>query len=189
MMPVLLREQFYTVDEFEALLKLPENSGRLLELINGRIVEKMPTQEHGLIASNINYELTSHARKNRMGIVGVEVRYGLSKDNLNSRMPDVSFTLSNRPVVQEGAVPQMPDLAVEIKSPDDTMKQLREKAEYYLENGTQIVWLVYPHQRCVEVYTLDTVDLLCADDILTGGDLLPEFSLSVSEIFLAPWEA
>ncbi len=50
MLAVLTREQLYTVDEFEELLKLPENAGRLLELIDGEIVEKMPTEEHGSIA-------------------------------------------------------------------------------------------------------------------------------------------
>ena len=188
MLSVLTREQLYTVDEFEELLKLPENAGRLLELIDGEIVEKMPTEEHGSIALNIGAELRAYLRTIRRGIAGTEVRYQTGKDERNSRLPDISITIANRPLVKDGAVIGMPDLAVEIKSPDDSLKEMREKAEYYLANGTQIVWLVYPHQRCVEVYTLDTIELLCADDLLTGGDLLPDFSLSVAEIFLAPWE-
>ena len=188
MLSVLTREQLYTVDEFEELLKLPENAGRLLELIDGEIVEKMPTEEHGSIALNIGAELRAYLRTIRRGIAGTEVRYQTGKDERNSRLPDISISVANRPLVKDGAVIGMPDLAVEIKSPDDSLKEMREKAEYYLANGTQIVWLVYPHQRCVEVYTLDTIELLCADDLLTGGDLLPDFSLSVAEIFLAPWE-
>ncbi len=188
MLSVLTREQLYTVDEFEELLKLPENAGRLLELIDGEIVEKMPTEEHGSIALNIGAELRAYLRTIRRGIAGTEVRYQTGKDERNSRLPDISISIANRPLVKDGAVIGMPDLAVEIKSPDDSLKEMREKAEYYLANGTQIVWLVYPHQRCVEVYTLDTIELLCADDLLTGGDLLPDFSLSVAEIFLAPWE-
>lgn len=188
MLSVLTRERLFTVDEFEELLKLPENADRLLELIDGEIVEKIPTEEHGSIALNIGAELRSYLRNIRKGIAGTEVRYQTSTDTKNSRLPDISVSVVNRPLVKDGAVIGMPDLAVEIKSPDDSLKELREKAEYYLENGTQIVWLVYPHQRCVEVYTLDTIDLLCADDVLTGGDLLPEFSLPVAEIFLASWE-
>ena len=101
MLSVLTREQLYTVDEFEELLKLPENAGRLLELIDGEIVEKMPTEEHGSIASAINYALMDYARKHRQGIVGNEVRYRVVKDRKNSRMPDVSLTLKNRPVVKK----------------------------------------------------------------------------------------
>ena len=40
------QEKLYTVDEFEQIIAQPENSERLLELVNGEIVEKMPTEEH-----------------------------------------------------------------------------------------------------------------------------------------------
>jgi hypothetical protein len=43
----LPKEHEYSVDEFEQLINLPENRERLLELINGEIVEKMPAEEHG----------------------------------------------------------------------------------------------------------------------------------------------
>ena len=77
----------------------------------------------------------------------------------------------------------MPDLAIEVKSPDDTYKQMREKADYYLQNGTKLVWLVYPEKRIVEVYTNEQQDILTLEDRLTGGELLPEFELSVKDIF------
>ena len=37
-------ERLVSVDEFERILALPENRDRLLELINGKIIEKMPTE-------------------------------------------------------------------------------------------------------------------------------------------------
>ena len=121
MLSVLTREQLYTVDEFEELLKLPENAGRLLELIDGEIVEKMPTEEHGSIALNIGAELRAYLRTIRRGIAGTEVRYQTGKDERNSRLPDISISIANRPLVKDGAVIGMPDLAVEIKSPDDSL--------------------------------------------------------------------
>ncbi|MBV7331965.1 Uma2 family endonuclease [Chloroflexi bacterium TSY] len=36
-----------------------------MELINGEIFEKMPTQQHGLIASNVNRELGNYAIKHK----------------------------------------------------------------------------------------------------------------------------
>jgi Uma2 family endonuclease len=81
----------------------------------------------------------------------------------------------------------MPDLAVEIKSPDDTVKELREKAAYYLANGARLVWLIYPAKHMVEVYTPDgDVEILVEGDLLTGGDVLPGFSLPVAEVFADP---
>jgi Uma2 family endonuclease len=174
----------FTLHEFEDFLIQPENRDRLFELINGEIVEKMPTQEHGLIASNINAPLALHVKAHKAGRVGIEVRYKYAGDARNSRMPDVSFTSNRQPLVREGAVPFLPDLAIEIKSPDDTMKEMREKAEYYLANGVKIVWIVYPQHRMVEVYSEDEdIKVLFGHDVLTGGEVLPGFRLPVQEVF------
>lgn len=180
--PSTLEQQ--TVEEFERFLRLPENLDRLFELINGEIVEKMPTEEHGLVAGNLVAALHNFVRPKRLGRVGVEVRHRLPQDNRNSRMPDVSFTSARRPLVKTGSVPQMPDLAIEIQSPDDTIKKLREKAAYYLENGSRLVWLIYPHKRLIEVYSLDVdVEILLESDLLTGADVLPDFSMPVADVF------
>jgi Uma2 family endonuclease len=173
-----------TVEEFERFLCMPENAGRLFELINGEIVEKMPTEEHGVIAINIAYELRGYVKQHKSGRVGVEVRHRMPQDDLNSRLPDLSFTTARRPLVREGSVPEMPDLAIEIQSPDDTITAMREKADYYLTNGARLVWLVYPHKRLIEVYRPDAdIEILLESDTLTGGDVLPGFSMPVTDVF------
>jgi len=180
-------EKPITVAAFEQFLALPENQDRLLELIHGEMIEKMPTEEHGMIASNINIILGSFVKKTKAGRVGIEVRYQSTADQLNARLPDISFSRAQRPVIKRGGVPELPDLAIEIKSPDDTVRHLREKADYYLAHGVQQVWLVYPEQQMVEVYTLDgDVDLLFVGDQITGGELLPDFAMPVAEIFADP---
>lgn len=184
-MPV--SEKQITIAQFEEILKLPENQDRLLELINGEIVEKMPTEEHGMINTNLSIALGLFARQTKSGRVGSEVRYQTAEEDRNSRLPDISFTSAKRPVVKKGSVPHFPDLAVEIKSPDDSIRQLREKAEYYLENGVAMVWLVYPEQRMVEVYTVDgEVEILLEGDVVSGGAVLPDFTMPVAEIFDDP---
>ena len=99
-------------------------------------------------------------------------------------MPDVSFIRGKRAAVTEGAVPPMPDLAIEVRSPDDSLKALREKAHYYLANSSSLVWLVFPHKRYIEVYTPDhEMEIFFGDDRLTGGDVLPGFSMTITEVF------
>jgi len=72
----------------------------------------------------------------------------------------------------------------EIKSPDDTYMSLRDKAEYYVQHGCAMVWLIYPEKRIVEVYQPGTdIDLLVAGDTLSGGEVLPEFTLAVEVVF------
>ena len=87
-------------------------------------------------------------------------------------------------MVKRGPVHQMPDLVIEVKSPDDTYTSMRERAQYYLAHGAKVVWLLYPEKRLVEVYRQDAdSELLTGDDTLNGGDVLPHFVLSVHEIF------
>ena len=129
----------YTVDEFEEFIALPENHDRLFELINGEVVEKMPTEKHGELAAWIAALLLNFVRPRKLGRVGVEVRHQLTTDRENSRLPDVSFISGKRASIQQGSVPQMPDLAIEIKSPDERLKDLKDKAHYYLLYTPRIV--------------------------------------------------
>jgi Uma2 family endonuclease len=177
----------YTVEEFKQLYLSPENNNSLFELINGEVRKKMPTQQHGLIALNIGFALTTYAKQHKTGRPGTEVRHQGLQDNRNSRLPDLSFTCTRNVLVEQGSVPGMPDLAVEIKSPDDTINEMRDTAAYYLANGSHLVWLVYPNYRLIEVYRSDAdVEILGEEDTLTGGDVLPGFELPVREVFADP---
>jgi Uma2 family endonuclease len=179
---MVLREQIVNIRDFEAyIMQEPE---RLFELIHGEIVEKVPTEEHGIIVLNIGSEIRAYLKQNRIGRVTTEARHRPASDPYNDRLPDVSFRHSDEAVVKQGAVEQMPDLAVEVKSPSDTYKQMREKADFYLANGTRIVWLVYPEKQSVEVYqTGQPVQSFSEGESLKGGDILPNFKLSLAEIF------
>ncbi|MCB0062135.1 MAG: Uma2 family endonuclease [Caldilineaceae bacterium] len=178
-------EQPCTIIEFDQFRSRPENKNRLLELIDGEIVEKMPTEQHGVIALNIGSELRAYAKRYNTGRAGVEVRHRSAQDDRNSRLPDVSFrNTTHGPIVEQGSVVGMPDLAVEIKSPSDTITEMRETALYYLANGSRLVWLVYPHLRLIEVCRTNAdIDILDEDQILSGHDVLPGFELAVADVF------
>jgi Uma2 family endonuclease len=158
----------------------------LYELIHGEIVEKVPTEEHAKIAGIILGELYLYLKQHPeiKAHLGPEVRYRPEGDLYNDRLPDVAVRLSDQPPVRRGAVPGMPNLAVEIKSPDDTYMSLRDKAAYDVQHGCNMVWLIYPEKRIVEVYQPGKdIDLLVAGDTLSGGEVLPGFTLAVAVIF------
>jgi Uma2 family endonuclease len=182
---MLLDTKLYTVEEFEAFMTQPENHDRNFELIHGEIVEKsMPTELHGVITGRIFGEIYIHLKQHPGGRLGPEIRNRMPDDNHNSRQPDISYYADDsRPIVERGAVPQMPDLAIEVKSPDDTYKEMREKADYYLANGARMVILVLTERRTLEVHQPGKLEILTIDDTLDGGDVLPGFRLAVKDIF------
>lgn len=178
------RKRLVTANEFQAFTDLPENAGQFFELISGEIVQKMPTQLHGLIAGLMATFLNIFLLKNPLGWVMVEARYKLPDDHENDYIPDVSFVSKSKGLlIEKGPAPYMPDFAVEIKSPDESLPDMRKKAAYYLSHGSQLVWLVYTERRLVIVLTPDSEDILSENDILDGGSVFPGFTLAVKDIF------
>jgi len=45
-----------------------------------------------------------------------------------------------------------PEFVIEVRSPDDRLRPLREKMETYLANGVQLGWLIDPMERTVTIY-------------------------------------
>jgi len=171
-----------TVAEFEKIAEADDN--RRLELIHGEIIEKMPTQLHAYIIALLTTAIMNHLTDHPIGKVLVEARYHIPDDQHNARIIDLSFiTHEKGTLVEEGAAPYMPDLAVEVQSPGQTEKLMLEKARYYLANGTDTVWLIYPKKQIVEVLTTTERHLLVAADTLNGGDVLPGFALQIDRLF------
>jgi Uma2 family endonuclease len=102
--------------------------------------------------------------------------------------PDIAFISKERLPEIPKKFMIAPDLAAEIASPSNTTDQLIYKAETYIRFGTRIVWLIYPDTQAVHVYRPAeagslNVRRLTADDMLDGGDVLPELKISVKKIF------
>ena len=182
--------QLMTAAEFEAYIADPANADRHLELINGEVVEDMPTEEHSIAAGNLYFHLRRFVDDKGLGRVVFEVRRKSPDDDHNVMIPDVDFTSSTHlkdreDVVSKGPVTQMPDLAIEVQSPGQSLKLMSDKAALYLAHGSRMVWLGYPSKRLVEVLTADDRALYGETETLDGGTLLPGFSMPVADIFKA----
>lgn len=180
--------RLYTVEEFWDFIERPENADGKYELINGVILKHASASfEHGETALYIGSPLMLFARQHDLGKVAVEVDHYLLPDRFNTRHPDIEFISKARLAEFDPTqhVPLMPDLAVEIKSPTNSIEELAQKAAYYLQNGSHMVWLVYPETKEVAVYTLanPTPIIYGISDSLSGGDVLPGFELPVKDIF------
>ena len=196
MADVLVRERpaerrKYTVADFDRLAQLPHYADRRFEMHEGEIVKMDASGEvHGAFAFQISLHIGLYLWDQPLGIGTVETGHYSKKDDTTLLVPDVAFRRLDvgTEAPTPGFVPQMPHLVVEVKSPHDTYTHMRRKAQLYLERGTEIVWLVYPERRQVEVCALDadgeiTSEIVSADGELSGGDVLPGFTLPLSRIF------
>lgn len=181
------QEKLITVDEFEAFIARPENRHRRFQLIQGEIVEKLPTQLHGYIALAFTAPLFYYAKQNPIGHVYSKAHYRAIGDTNNDRIPDISFS-THPTIVDKGPAAGMPDLAIEIQSPDDELKDMIDNAHFYLANGSKMVCLVISDKRLMMVITPDGVQILTEKDSFDGGTILPGFSLPLVDIFPPPHE-
>jgi Uma2 family endonuclease len=105
------------------------------------------------------------------------------------RRPDAAFISDARWPVRRRVpdVPvwdMVPDLAIEVVSPNNTADEVQDKRLEYFLAGVQRVWVVYPRQREIYDYAAPTqVRILGADQELDGGDLLPGFRLPLTVLF------
>ena len=78
----------------------------------------------------------------------------------------------------------VPDLAVEVASESNSAQEVIQKVVDYLSGGSRLVWVVYPDVKQVHVYTdLTSTRILTELAELDGGDLVPGFRLSLTELF------
>lgn len=75
-------------------------------------------------------------------------------------------------------------MAVEVVSPSDAYIDVESKVDEYLDAGVRMVWVLNPQQRNVRVFVPgERPQQLGLGDELTGGTVLPGFSVRVAELF------
>ena len=118
-------------------------------------VSMSPGYLHARIASEIARLLGNFVVDRDLGQVTVESGHYPPQDRRTLLLPDVAFIRKERAPTPdfERFVPIMPDLAVEIISPSQSLAEARRKAEVYLRHGTAVVWLVHPAEQNAEICT------------------------------------
>ena len=157
------------------------------ELVEGEVIELSPVNdEHSGISVNIGTAFNNYSRRQGFGQAGVEAGYILLSGPDTVRGPDVSFRLVPRSARRQsvGFLQGAPDIAVEVFSPSNTVAQMEREVAEYLAAGSQRVWVAYPASRSVSVHRADgTTITYTGDDVITDEELLPGFSLPLSDIF------
>jgi Uma2 family endonuclease len=177
-----------TIDEFE---RLPEEDLYKLELVRGMVVrEPRPGPRHGRMGMKLGRHLDEYAEHHDLGLVFTDAGFALYRDPDTIRGPDLSFVSKQRlpaPGYSGTFWRLAPDLAVEILSPSNRPREIREKIEDYFGAGSRLVWVVDPERHQVTVHRAGREpERLGPDDLLSGDDVLPGFELSLGTLFNTP---
>lgn len=161
----------------------------LYEVVNGQRVELPPMGAESIsIASLLQILLGGHVLNHRLGRSVSEMIFILDRDADLRRRPDVAFVSAerwplDRALPWEGDWDVVPDLAVEIVSPNDVFTAVEKKVGEYFDHGVREVWVVSPPEQHVYVYdSADSVRIVAAPAELETP-LLPGWRLSLADLF------
>ena len=137
---------------------------------------------------NASLPLGVYVRTNDLGYVfTAETGFILRRGPDTVRAPDVAFISGSRlrsDDIPDSFIGTIPDLVVEVVSPGDSQREVREKVEDWLQAGVSLVWVLYPATRTATVYRSTTgARELTVDDSLNGEDVVPGFSCPLSDVF------
>ena len=173
-----------TADE---LLQMKDDGFRY-ELVRGELVKRSPAgHQHGRIALNLTGPLFQHVKTHNLGtIYATGTGFKLAEDMV--RAPDAAFTRRERVEavgLTTGFWPGAPDLAAEVISPGDTYAEVQDKVSDWLDAGTRLVVVVNPSTQTVTLhYSRSDIRVLTIDDVLDGGEVVPNWTLPVRDIFI-----
>jgi len=154
---------------------------------NQDIIIMSPTgYETGKLNSEINRQL---ANWNIMAGLGetFDSSTGFTLPDKAVRSPDAAWISNERikkiPLDELKKFPKIcPDFIIELISPSDNLKTLKEKMKEWIENGCNLAWLIEPENETVHVYhpggTIDKI--IGFDKSVSGENILPGFELQLS---------
>src|SRR4029079_2484784 len=131
-------------------LALPEEKP-YLEWVDGVVVQKaVPNRVHRLLVLMFDGAFLKYMQLVG-GSAGPEPRVLLDRAGRAFRLPDTAYWAPGRPDDDDSA----PTVAVEVRSPGESMNSQRRKCRRYRAYGIPVCWLVDPETRTVEVFEQD----------------------------------
>ncbi len=170
----------------EQFLWLPEKKPAL-EFEDGRVTRKAwPNGKHSACQGGLLELFNRYARPLRVALAFPELRTTFAD---RSYVPDISVYLQPRiPIDEEGYVAneffKPPDIAIEIKSPEQSLASQVRRCQWFVENGVPLALLAYPEQKSVRRFIPgEERQLLTGQDPIDMAPVLPGFGPTVALVF------
>ena len=174
----------------DQLAAMPNNKD--FELVDGQLVERKMGNKASWVAFELAIILRDFARTHKLGwVFCADTGYRLDPKRPNHlRKPDVSFVRFGRLPDEQPAETYdnlAPDLAVEVVSPNDTVLELEDKIEEYLQAGVRVIWVINPDLRTLTVHRLARPPMVVRmGDEIDGEDVVPGFRVPLADLFVMP---
>ena len=176
-----------TIVTYEEWLQMPITQDGREEVVNGEIRIMPPNKTpHPYIVDDLTAAFRSQLDRKRTICIGSTFGLVIRKEPLTCRSPDIAVFDRATMIEQDGYIHSAPQLVIEVLSPSETRREIREKLRDYESIGVEEAWLVSPEGGTVEVLglqngRLERLDLL-AEGILRPKHF-PYVQIDIAEIW------
>ncbi len=152
------------------------------------IIKSMPNHENNqgnltsLLGELFFWNKTKNDNKGKLYDSGGSVKFG----DGSVKMPDITYILRERLESQpkDKVILIIPDFVVEYVSTFDSLKEAKQKMDFYMQSGILLGWLIVPKEQQTYIYKQnDVVSTKNFNETLTGEDILLDFSVVLADIF------
>jgi len=166
----------------------------MVELIKGKVFKQVaaPRRKHQEIVLLLGSMLLNFLTKStcKVFVAPFDVRLpSFSQENeeiFTVVQPDICVVCDQNKLDDAGCI-GAPDLVVEVLSPGNNKKELKNKYEVYQESGVKEYWVIQPEMENLTVYTLKEGKYV-ASRLFTRGDVVKSsciegFELDLEDVF------
>ncbi len=110
--------------------------------------------------------------------------YDTMLSGIQMRRPDIAYLSDQQVENTKKGEDEIPEFVIEIISGNDNINIVEKKIIEYYKAGVSVVWLILPEEKTVHIYTSRKQVQICTDDdICSAKPVLPDFEISVNDIF------
>ena len=166
-----------------------------VELIKGKVLRMAaPNRYHQKISQQLSYLITKHLWKSSCEVYTApfDVRLPHFSKNQNKEIitvvqPDICVVCDKDKLDDRGCI-GAPDLIVEILSPGNSKKEMKDKYAVYEEAGVKEYWIIHPEEKMLQRFVLNQTGkyiglqpLIDEDSVTTA--ILPGLEINLSDVF------
>ena len=191
----LVKEPFTEYGVYSYADYLTWEIDEMVELIKGKVFRSAaaaPRRKHQEVAGLLHSRFLVHleGKQCKVYIAPFDVRLPIksirNEDIYTVVQPDICVVCDRSKLDEAGCV-GAPDLIVEVLSPGNNKKELRNKYEVYEESGVREYWIIHPSEETMIIYSLvegkyKPSRLFSSGDVVKS-ECIPGFELDLEEFF------
>ncbi|MDO4879646.1 MAG: Uma2 family endonuclease [Capnocytophaga sp.] len=182
----------YTYADY-LLWKLQER----VELLKGKIFKMSPAPAlaHQRVSMHLSGELYSYFKNKKCQVFAAPFDVRIPAQNEQGDaihtvvQPDLCIICDPEKIDERGCL-GAPDLIIEILSPGNSRKEMKNKYEIYEASGVLEYWVVVPSEKVIHIYVLKDGKYIGLAPVVEGeyihSEKFPELKVNTADIFSEP---